>query len=656
MNVCINTNTTFSLDGIQHEICGIHEHHQQYEIRRLNDCRQSFITYSGFAEAFSQRRLILSELGDTQDTKINPHSSAHQMMLLTDDEKAIIDRRHGYLRAVTTAEGRLIKSREKRVYLVKEHGKDVGDKDCVSEATVVRWYHRWRAHHFDLLALMPRFSDRGNRNSRLHPVVARVVDELIKDEYLTDQRPTVEAIYEGSLKAKFKFDPTLMGQSLPSIKCLYRKIANIGEYSKTLARKGYHDAKNRFPSGRKVDKPVFFLERVEIDHTPLDVLIVGEDGSVIGRAYITLLIDVYTRMIVGFYIATHDINTRSVLAAVRHAILPKDHILQKLDFIKNTWPCFGVFAELVTDNGMELHAKNTKRTLATLGIDYGWCPKKTPTLKGTVERVLGRLNHELVHQLPGTTFSNYIDAGAYPSEKYACLTFDRLTALVYAWVVDDYHIDVHDTLKMSPRAFFDINSHRFPPPRLPASIDMLEWMLWEKHTRTLQKNGVTRDLLTYQSSELMGIAKQSGFGIAVDVYVDPDDLSTIRLSLAGDGKYIEVRCVDDEYIEGGISQVEHDALKIQAKKARKTNADATMTELTAARYVRRKMIEEAKYEQTSKLKSKTNKQRDHKDRNQNSDHVAGTRSKKPDHKNVFSDAAASAKGQLTIKKLEAKYA
>ena len=45
------------------------------------------------------------------------------------------------------------------------------------------------------------------------------------------------------------------------------------------------------------------LDLVQIDHTKLDIIVVDDEQRLpIGRPWITLAIDVYSRMVTGFYI------------------------------------------------------------------------------------------------------------------------------------------------------------------------------------------------------------------------------------------------------------------------------------------------------------------------------------------------------------------
>ena len=66
------------------------------------------------------------------------------------------------------------------------------------------------------------------------------------------------------------------------------------------------------------------LERVELDHFLCDVhLICGETGVPLGRPWLTMAVDHYSGMVVGYHLTFAPPSAASVLAALRHAILPK---------------------------------------------------------------------------------------------------------------------------------------------------------------------------------------------------------------------------------------------------------------------------------------------------------------------------------------------
>ena len=66
------------------------------------------------------------------------------------------------------------------------------------------------------------------------------------------------------------------------------------------------------------------LERVELDHFLCDVhLVCGRTGVPLGRPWLTLAVDHYSGMVVGYHLTFAPPSAASVLAALRHAILPK---------------------------------------------------------------------------------------------------------------------------------------------------------------------------------------------------------------------------------------------------------------------------------------------------------------------------------------------
>lgn len=66
------------------------------------------------------------------------------------------------------------------------------------------------------------------------------------------------------------------------------------------------------------------LERVEIDHFLGDVhLIHPKTGAVLGRPWLTVAVDHFSGVVLGYYISFAPPNAASVLAVLRNAILPK---------------------------------------------------------------------------------------------------------------------------------------------------------------------------------------------------------------------------------------------------------------------------------------------------------------------------------------------
>ena len=57
--------------------------------------------------------------------------------------------------------------------------------------------------------------------------------------------------------------------------------------------------------------------------------------------------------------------------------------------------------------------------------------------------MFGTLNTGLLHQLPGTTFSNTRQRGDYDSVKNACVGLDVLVKALHLFLLDEYAEDFH---------------------------------------------------------------------------------------------------------------------------------------------------------------------------------------------------------------------
>src|SRR5690606_15997941 len=99
------------------------------------------------------------------------------------------------------------------------------------------------------------------------------------------------------------------------------RISRIPERT-SLRGRGYKEkAKNKFmPAAGKFPNADFPLAVVQIDHTPADIILVDDKHrKPIGRPWLTLAIDVYSRMIVGYYLSFDAPSATSIAMCVAHA-------------------------------------------------------------------------------------------------------------------------------------------------------------------------------------------------------------------------------------------------------------------------------------------------------------------------------------------------
>ena len=292
------------------------------------------------------------------------------------------------------------------------------------------------------------------------------------------------------------------------------------------------------------------LDVVQMDHTKVDLILVDPvERAPIGRPWVTLAIDVHSRCIAGFHLSLEAPCATSVGLCLTDVASPKAGRLAALE-VEADWPVAGVPSRLGVDNAREFHSAAFERGCAEHGIAIDWRPPGRPHYGGIVERVIGTLM-ELVHGLPGTTFSNVGQRGSYDSDRAACLTLGELERWLAVAIAKVYHLRPHEGLEgETPLACWrrgveamvaEGRSLALPSERRRFLIDFLP-----VHHRTLRRDGIVLDHVAYFSDALRPLI-QSGVGKVgkdasrrVLVRRDPGDLSRVFVHDPHDGGYLEV--------------------------------------------------------------------------------------------------------------------
>ncbi|MBB2940492.1 hypothetical protein FB565_000196 [Actinoplanes lutulentus] len=185
-----------------------------------------------------------------------------------------------------------------------------------------------------------------------------------------------------------------------------------------------------------------------MDHTVVDVVVVYEQHRLpVGRPYVTVAIDVFSRAVVGLVVTLEAPSALSVGLCLAHMVVDKRAWLEQLR-VDAVWPMAGKPVEIYVDNAAEFHSEALTRGCAQHGIGLRWRPPGQPHYGGVVERVIGTFMQQ-VHELPGTTFSRPAQRTGYDSDAQAALTLAELERWL-ALAVEVYHGEVHSTLGRTP--------------------------------------------------------------------------------------------------------------------------------------------------------------------------------------------------------------
>jgi putative transposase len=78
----------------------------------------------------------------------------------------------------------------------------------------------------------------------------------------------------------------------------------------------------------------------QVDHTLADVLVIDQTGTLLGRPWLTIVVDTYSRCIMGMHLGFDPPSAQLVCLALRHGILPKQYpVTYKL---QQDWGTYGL--------------------------------------------------------------------------------------------------------------------------------------------------------------------------------------------------------------------------------------------------------------------------------------------------------------------------
>lgn len=455
---------------------------------------------------------------------------------------------------------------------IKECAAAIGPNQMPPDlSTFYRWRKRWVLGNFDIRALIDKWELRGRAPKTDYPQeVLDLIVEGIEKVYLTEQRETKKELRDWICATIIKLNkgrPRCEVLPCPSARLVNRVLEQYDKYHVLKRRYGERIARQNLRLYGRASESLRPLQRVEVDHTPFDVLVVDEVlNMLLGRPWVTVMVDHYSRMVVGLYVSFRKPNVDSVLRCLRHAILPKTYIKEKFPAITGEWPCFGFIELLVCDNGLEFHASHLETACADIGTHIAYCEPRAPYLKGSIERFLKTLNYSFTHMLPGTTHAKYDKRLGYDSEGRAVLTFGELNEALHRWVVDIYGSEFHRGIQAAPLQKWNEGARK-DPPTLVEDPENLKVYLGRSEVRQLGRSGIQINSLFYTSDELQRI-RGNKRSVQVTVRFDPDDLGTTYVLDNERKEYIAVPCTNSAYASG-LTLEQHTYL---GKKARQDYA------------------------------------------------------------------------------------
>lgn len=354
--------------------------------------------------------------------------------------------------------------------------------------------------------------------------VEAIINQKLNEEWLVRTKPNLSDVAD-----RIQSECRKHKLPAPCYASVRRRAYALDAYQVLARREGSKKAKYTLkPMVGHIDAALA-RETVQIDHTLADIILVSDtDRTVfIGRPWVTVAIDVATRMVLGVYITFESPSAVSVAMCLVNAMLPKEAFLRSLG-IHGNWPVRGVMQAIHLDNAREFHSAALQYGCSQLGIDIQYRPVGSPHYGGIVERLIGTLMGRC-RLLPGATQSNVVRRGDYDAEAHAVMTLAEFRAFFVNEIVNVYHTAIHRALTMPPLAKWKQLSGD-DSSLVPLPAGWKDWMLpttfYPSEERLVGRSGIQFKTRFYWNDDLRPWV---GDGIKRPIFYDPGDDSKIYI-------------------------------------------------------------------------------------------------------------------------------
>ena len=284
-------------------------------------------------------------------------------------------------------------------------------------------------------------------------------------------------------------------------------------------------------------KATFPRQYVFADHYLLDVFTVDkETRSKLNRLWVTVLIDAYSRSILGMSLLYEDPRIESIQSALYHAIWPKPSYSSL--GINEEWICFGIPHQLFLDNAWAHHSHSLENLARALGqggeyqtIDLVFRPPYKARYGALIESFFGNLSQRIKQELPGAIQSSD-PKHLREAKKRACLLYEDIYRYLLQFIVR-YQNTPHSALEgMTPNEKWIEGMQANIPIVPPRSPEMQRLFLRMHHdTRQISAKGVSAFDMHYTSAALDSALKldKEDQPVQYSFRYNPEDISTIVL-------------------------------------------------------------------------------------------------------------------------------
>lgn len=353
MSFVFSRNARFSYKGFEFEVWAteVKEGREMVKVQKMDD---EAIKSLPIREIISDPSFVgLTELRSKRPISEMPPESEFEPEVLEE-----IDRREAILKPILLLKEALGGDKKALIELVINYEELGVNADKLPGVTKIvkhqaqlqeepeRNIWRWLASYnkFGKRGLMPKNLNGGdcmgkNRVKVRHPETNEILLTIPVRNKSKDQIEAIEKILQKQYLAKLKISKASAAKKINDLladngvekvskRTLDSIISKIPKAILIRCREGEQAWKNQFKlvqTGFTNNEAMCPLHIVALDHTTLDIMVVDEEGNVIGRPVLTVGLDLYSRMPWAVHLSLDYPSTLKVKRLVEHGVSPKNY-------------------------------------------------------------------------------------------------------------------------------------------------------------------------------------------------------------------------------------------------------------------------------------------------------------------------------------------
>jgi putative transposase len=464
----------------------------------------SLVTANGRRYKITHRLHVDSVLAQDLETNAYEHLRVDLIRALPPDSADVSTEGPSDLNEITNEDWAIAQRRFEAIkpllddpFRTRAKAEQIAAAANVHTSTLYEWVRTFNASGH-LSSLIPQKRGRKPGSRRLNSTAEAIIEAAITDVFLTKQRQRPqEVVNHVQLMCKNA------GVEAPHPNTVRNRLRALPVASTLRSRGMREKARNQFDpilgNFPGADVP---LAVVQIDHTEADVILVEEHTRLpMGRPFVTLAIDVFSRMVTGWFVSMEKPSAVAAGICLSRSMLPKRECLAELN-VPGDWPVWGRIRAVHCDNAKEFRGAMLQRACQQYAIDLQMRPVKRPHYGGHIERLMGTSAGE-IRKLPGATFSSPRERVGYDSEKESALTLPEFERHLVDFIVNIYHRRVHAELGVPPARQWEIGilGSRTRPsigmPDIPGDPARIRLDFLPYVERTVQPYGILIDDIFY---------------------------------------------------------------------------------------------------------------------------------------------------------------